>query len=117
METASFTKSHRKSAAPPAWIERVYQAGCRDQIDVGLDELLRAFNQLFQASRFARADSLLQHLDLDRLASPDLLVGLLVATLPARDRLPSRPLLVTRIRRRLTASHPERVTRLMKGLE
>lgn len=111
-----FAARARRGAAPHAWLEDLYVAVRHEQIDHALDLIYASFNRLFASGRFTLASSLLRHVDLARLDT-DTLVGLLAATLPAREELPDRPGLVARVRMVLQSTQPARIDALMRGLE
>lgn len=84
-----------------------------------LDQIFDTYDDLFRGGFFNVADGHLRALDDKNLAlySVQLLVGLLAATLPAKDKLTERAAFVARVEARLRQTEtPERVERLMVGL-
>ena len=100
----------------PAWLEELYaivkEGGRRDGGDLIYDRM----DTLLGDSQFEQADAVLSAVDLDRLDAFTM-VGFLTITGAARDLLPSRSVLYRQIRERLTILHPDRVERILVGLE
>jgi len=80
-----------------------------------LDHLYRLVDDILLDSE-ARCNDLLGSLDETEMGT-HLLVGILTVTLPQKDRLPQRSGLVARARSRLAQLAPDRVDRLLAGLE
>ncbi len=114
----SATQSNPSSEGPAGakWLEDVYSAVRHERIDAALDLLMEHFDELFHAGKFSEANSLLDHVDLQRL-DIDTMVGLLAATLPARDELKRRGRLVERVRVHLQRLAPTRLPGLLQGLD
>jgi hypothetical protein len=72
----------------------------RGHTDSALDLLFDQIDEMLLASDFSRVDRLLLETAPESL-SVDLLIGLLTATLPAKDRLPNRKYFLERVERSL----------------
>jgi hypothetical protein len=111
----------RSRAAAPAegahvaWLDDVYSLVGRHEIDTALDVVFTRFDDLLSAGDWDGCDSVLRAIDIQRLDT-HLLVGVLSATLPAKDKLTARDKLVERTERRLRTVEPDRVGRLLVGL-
>ncbi len=57
-------------------------------VDEQLDLIFDTFNDLFWANNFEQADKILS--EVEDYSSIDLIIGYLVASLPAKDKLPNR---------------------------
>ena len=72
-----------------SFLERANQLDKRGQTDAALDLIYDQVDALLRSGALARIDALLSGTDV-RSLSPDVLLGLLTATLPARTKLRSR---------------------------
>jgi len=99
-----------------SWLAHLYILVDEGHIDQSIDVLYDRVDDLLLAGDFGTVDNLLGIIDLDRLDSY-LLIGMLSITLAAASKLPSRPEFVEKVRGRLTLLAPDRVGRLLKGLE
>jgi len=81
-----------------------------------LDRLYRLVDSFFRADDFDGCDRFLANADVDAMGT-HLMIGLLTVTAAERERLPNRSVLATRIRSRLEQVAPDRIERLMSGLE
>jgi len=116
MGAPSASRSSATTTSSAAWLEDVYSKVARGDVDAALDVLMQNFDDLFHANQFKQANSLLRHVDLQRL-DVDTMVGLLAATLPARQELSQRERIVERVRSRLERQVPERLDGLLRGLD
>lgn len=112
---AASPASQATSGSPAAWVERVQQLVEQGAIDEALDVLYREVDGLLRAGAFDECDAALGSFQTSRL-DVTLLVGLLTASLPAKDVLPHRGELVHRVAARLQIVAPDRVKRLIGGL-
>ena len=80
-----------------------------------IDFIFQCFDDLFRNSYFVTADSMLKEIDVAQLNTTRL-CAVLAATLPAKDKLPSRGALVARVETKFKHDEPARVARLMQGL-
>ena len=81
-----------------------------------LDLLYRLVDSYFRRDDFAGCDSFLARVNVGSMGT-HLMVGLLTVTAIERERLPSRKSLVAQIRRRMEKVAPDRMERLLSGLE
>jgi hypothetical protein len=86
----------------------------RGHIDAALDIIYDQVDEMLLAGKFDDVDHLLGGIDVGML-SVDLLIGILTATLPARQRLANRPLFYARVEQALT-ERGELKTGLLEGL-
>ncbi|WP_428265089.1 hypothetical protein [Haliangium sp.] len=103
------------SSDAPLWLGDVYSLVARQQPDEAIDILFDHIDELLSEGQFARCDSVLRAIDLDRLDT-NLVVAVLSITLSAADELPHRARLLSRAEKRLSVLAPERVERLLHGL-
>lgn len=86
-----------------------------DRIDDGLDKLYGFIDRLLKASQFKTVNSLFSAVDVER-APLDLLLGLLIATLPVKRRAKARAAFFEATRTELER-RGEDASRLLNGLE
>ena len=99
------------------FLERVYQAVTRGDVDRATDEVFDRMDGLLEEGNFAACDCILQQADLDRLDS-NLMVAFLVITLPAREHLRERGAFYRGVERILTRDRgTEAVEKILRGLE
>lgn len=98
-----------------AWFGRLYELvglACLEELH---DEIVNTFDDLLCAGLFATVDHALATVDVDRL-NIDAMVSLLMFTLAAADKLPSRADAYTRFEARIRAIGPGRADSLLSGL-
>lgn len=100
----------------PIWLGDVYSLVARQRPDDAVDILFDHIDDLLLAGRFAHCDELLRAVDLARLDT-NLIVAVLSITLMAAEHLPYRARFFERARRRLAILAPDRVERLLSGLD
>lgn len=96
-------------------LEPVYRMVASGEIRKASDILFEMVNDLLLAGEFKQCNDLILSADLDQLDT-NLLVGLLAITCAAKEHLPGRPGLVTRVEKKLLELAPDRITGLMAGL-
>lgn len=72
-----------------SFVNRAQRLESHGQIDAALDMIYDSVDELMRNGEFARLDSILESILITEL-SVDILLGVLTATLPARNRVPSR---------------------------
>jgi hypothetical protein len=99
------------------FLDGVYQAVARGDIDGATDEVFDRIDGLLENGEFAACDCIFQRIDLDRLDS-NLMVAFLVITLPASEHLHERGPFYREVQRNLTRDRgPEAVEQILRGLE
>jgi len=98
------------------FLTNLYEAIGKVHDEKLIDLLIERFDIALSTGFFSVADELLEELDIDKLNS-NLIICILSATRRARGQLPKRQDFVDRARGRLTELYPERVERLMEGLD
>lgn len=96
-----------------AWVEKLYAFTAASQHDEAVELLYDRLEELLELDP-DKVDMLLEMLDVDQLG-PEEVVAALIATLAAKDKLPSRPAFVAR-GRRVLADEPEGVDEVLRGL-
>lgn len=97
------------------FLQEVYSS-IPDNIDHGLNLIIEYTDDCFLENRFQDCDFLLDTVNLN-LLDTFLIVGFLSATRCAKNKLKSRKTFVERARIRLTELAPDRIERLMSGLD
>lgn len=97
------------------WMTRMYQLVARKEIDDALEILYDELLDLQTAGRFAECNEMLALLDVDGLDT-NLMVGVLVVTYQAKDRLSHRARILKKIERRLAELAPNRIEALIGNL-
>ncbi|MCK6514911.1 hypothetical protein L6R46_07650 [Myxococcota bacterium] len=98
------------------WLGDLYSLVARQDPDSAIDLLIGHVDDLLSAGAFLRCDALLKTIDPERLDS-NLVVATLLATRRAAPHLPERPAFIQRARARLLQLAPDRVERLLAGLD
>lgn len=104
--------------AEAAWAEQTEMFPCRtpdEQMNGELDVLFMLVDGLLRRGDYEECDRVLPAFDAATL-QPDAIVGILSATWPARDRLPSRAAFVLGVEARLRELAIEDVDGLLQGL-
>jgi len=100
----------------PAWIADVLALTSQGKPRKAMALLMRTLEAMIGSSEFAACDRALRLLPVAEL-TPSLLVGALTITAPHRDSLAERAHLVERTRERLQREMPDRVDRVLAGLD
>ena len=100
------------------FLQNLYEAIGEVHDDELIDLLIERFDIALSTGFFSVADELLEEIDVDKLNS-NLIICILCATRRAGSlgHLLKRQGFVDRARTKLTELHPERVERLMEGLD
>ena len=98
------------------WLDELYSLVARHDPDSAIDLLFANVDDLLSEGAFRRCDALLKTIDPKRLDS-NLLVAALSATKRAAPLLHERPAFVRRVRTRLQELAPDRLERLLAGLD
>ena len=114
LEQAIEEEANRVTA--PLWLDEVYAGVAAGDIDAAMDLVFDRIDGHLIEGHFESVDDLLAVVDLGALDT-NLVVGFLTATLSAADRLPRRVDFVKRAREALARLAPERVERLIAGLD
>lgn len=102
--------------ADTEWLQEVYALVRTERPDEAGDLIYDRMDRLLGNHHMTRANAILGSLDLDHLDSFTM-VGFLTITGAAREFLPQRALLAAQIRLRLLKDFPDRVERILVGLE
>lgn len=94
------------------WIEEVYELARSDTPRKAIVVIIGEFNNLFHAGEFAKADEACDSFEVEGLGI-NILVSLLMATFPAKDKLKRRDDLVRRVEARVMELDPDRVESLV----
>jgi len=97
-------------------IERATELAAEGREDRGLDVIFDAIDNALLDGQFSSVDELLAGLDPADL-TVTLSIGVLCITLAAVEHLPTREVFCAKLRERLERDEPERVERLLRGLE
>ncbi len=97
------------------WMNEVGTLMAAGKIEEALGIVFNNCDNLLIAGKFDEINTLLDQVDTDRM-NIELMVGLLAATLPAKDKLSARKHYYEKVKVRLTELVPDRVDRIMKGL-
>jgi len=97
------------------FVDRANKLDERGQTDAALDLIYDQVDALLRSGDFAQVDVVLDKVDVGSV-SPDLLLGLLTATLPARTRLASRRAFFRRVEEKLKRRE-DWADNLLAGLE
>lgn len=95
------------------WLEEVYALTARNRGDEAIDLLFSKVDAELRAARFEALSGVLQAVDVERLDS-GLMVALLAITRSAKEELPHRATLLTRIEKCLAEKMPDRAERLLR---
>lgn len=98
------------------WLDELYSLVARHDPDSAIDLLFANVDDLLSEGAFRRCDALLKTIDPKRLDS-NLLVAALSATKRAAPLLHERQAFVRRVRTRLQELAPDRLERLLAGLD
>lgn len=98
------------------WLGELYSFVARHEPDNAIDVLFSHVDDMLSEGAFHRCDALLKTIDPKRLDS-NLLVAALSATKRAAHQLAERQAFVRRVRARLQELAPDRVERLLSGLD
>lgn len=99
------------------WLVALYDLVLKGRSHDALDILFSDVNEMCKRGDFVACDQMFAVVELDRLDAI-LLVGFLSITFLAKDKLPSRPAFVSRVRTLLVHSEgEERTRRLLVGLD
>lgn len=98
------------------WLDELYSLVARHDPDSAIDLLFANVDDLLSEGAFRRCDALLKTIDPKRLDS-NLLVAALSATKRAAPLLHERPAFMRRVRTRLQELAPDRIERLLAGLD
>jgi hypothetical protein len=85
---------------PTSFVDRAKRLSAAGNLDSALDVIYDAIDELMKEGRFREIDDELNRLDLAE-HSTDMLLGVLTATLPGKNRLPSRAKLFAAVEREL----------------
>lgn len=88
----------------------------RMPIGQALDVLMEEFDEALLAGQFKEVDTYLKHAIVHRYR-PETLVGFLTVTFVWRDQLEERAGFFDRVKVHLTAKFPDRVEKILMGLE
>jgi len=98
------------------WLSGMYERVSRGDTDGAIDLLFAQVESMLANGAFPACDAELRKIDLTQLDTT-LVVALLTITLAGKDRLPYRVTLLDQARKRLLELAPDRVDRLLAGLE
>ncbi|MCC6876911.1 MAG: hypothetical protein IT378_21580 [Sandaracinaceae bacterium] len=94
-------------------LEESMMLASRGELRRSLDLAFAEIDRALRAEKFEMVDRALRHFDFEH-ADLDLAVTTLMTCKPARDRLPSRPSAVERLRLRVETQHPERAAAILR---
>ena len=94
------------------WVDEIYKLVKENRNDAALDILFDHIDDMFLAGKFKECDKVLPTIDLERL-NTSLLVGLMMITFAAKDKLTYREQMLINIEDRLKVLAPDRVEKLM----
>ena len=95
------------------WIEEVYALARSDTPRKAIVVIIGEFDNLFRAGEFTKADEACDSFEVERLGI-GILVSLLMATFPAKDKLRRRDDLVRRLEAHIMELDPDRVESLVR---
>lgn len=111
-----YTGTYRKPSTDPSnFIARAASLESLGSYDAALDLIYDSVDRLLREAQFALCASLLAEVAVSK-CSVDVLLGMLVATLPARTRISTRAAFLNRVRSELLR-RDEDVDSLLRGLE
>jgi hypothetical protein len=85
-------------------------------MDRKIDHIFEHIDEKFQSGNFNEVNEMLKLIKIDNKTSYELIAYLSI-TLLAKDKLPYRTEFMAKVRERLEVITPDRVEKLMKGLE
>ena len=111
----SDTDMHQSLMLPDTLLNAIYELGSQDLPDMTCDLILHYMDDWMLDGRFDLCDELLEKTNMNRLDTIAI-VGLLSATICAKERLSQRKRFVEQAESRLEGLAPDRVEKLMEGL-
>ncbi len=99
------------------FLSTVYSLARAGESDRGIDHIFEQFEDLFETARFDVCDAIIERIDVGKIDAT-LMIGFLVATLIAKDRIRSRPDYYAAVRKKLVEQRgKEQAERLLRGIE